>query len=83
MRKSPGKNELRCCQRGQGMTEYINIVALIANGANFVVTILGENIRALFGTSANALTGEQSQLEGTTVTEEDIQRDLSNFGEEP
>jgi pilus assembly protein Flp/PilA len=45
-------------QRGQGMTEYIIIVALIAIAAIGVVTIFGDNIRDLFAGATNALAGE-------------------------
>jgi pilus assembly protein Flp/PilA len=45
-------------QRGQGMTEYIIIVALIAIAAIGIVTIFGENIRQIFWGSTEALTGE-------------------------
>jgi len=45
-------------EEGQGMTEYIIIVALIAIAAIGVVTIFGDNIRDLFGASASALSGE-------------------------
>ncbi len=47
-------------RRAQGMTEYIIIVALIAIAAIGVVTLFGDNIRALFATSANALAGNES-----------------------
>ncbi len=73
-------------QRGQGMTEYIIIVALVAIGAIFVVTLFGDNIRALFGASANALVGQESSPEdlgGRTVDESQVQRDLKNFSEAP
>jgi len=43
---------------GQGMTEYIIIVALIAIAAIGVVTVFGQDIRALFGASTQALAGE-------------------------
>lgn len=43
--------------RGQGMTEYIIIVALIAIAAIGVITLFGNNIRSLFGMSADALSG--------------------------
>jgi Flp pilus assembly pilin Flp len=69
------------------MTEYIIIVALVAIGAIFVVTVFGDNIRALFGASANALTGDTGttpeQLGGKTVSEEDLKKNLSNFSEGP
>ena len=73
-------------QRGQGMTEYIIIVALIAIGAIFVVTVFGDNIRALFGSSANALQGQSTSttdLGGTVVSEDEVKRDLKDFHEGP
>lgn len=45
---------------GQGMTEYIIIVALIAISAIGVTTVFGGNVRALMGTSANSLAGDQN-----------------------
>ncbi len=73
----------RRSERGQGMTEYIIIVALIAIGAIFVITVFGDNIRALFGTSANALAGQPSTIQGTTVDESNTKKDLKTFGEAP
>ena len=70
-------------ERGQGMTEYIIIVALVAIGAMVVVTIFGDNIRALFGASANALAGDNTQLETKSVDPERIKRDITNFNEGP
>ncbi len=51
------KKQLRKQRRGQGMTEYIIIVALIAIAAIGVITLFGNNIRRLFGASADALAG--------------------------
>ncbi|HEY3359121.1 MAG TPA: Flp family type IVb pilin [Polyangia bacterium] len=53
-------------QRGQGMTEYIIIVALIAIAAIGVVTIFGDNIRDLFAGSTNALAGQTTVTPGTS-----------------
>ncbi len=53
-------------QLGQGMTEYIIIVALIAIAAIGVVTIFGDNIRDLFAASTNALAGETKVTPGTS-----------------
>ena len=50
-------------ESGQGMTEYIIIVALIAIAAIGVVSLFGDNIRKLFGASVKALNGQ----EGATV----------------
>jgi pilus assembly protein Flp/PilA len=57
--KSISKKQLRKA-RGQGMTEYIIIVALIAIAAIGVITLFGDNIRKLFGASAAALAGNSS-----------------------
>ena len=53
-------------QSGQGMTEYILIVALIAILSITVVTIFGNQIRALFGGSAEKLTNENASVENVS-----------------
>ena len=63
-------------QSGQGMTEYIIIVALIAIAAIAIVEIFGDNIRKMFGGSVDALAGSAPRTLGrppskarpTTVT---------------
>jgi Flp pilus assembly pilin Flp len=68
--------------RGQGMTEYVIIVALIAIAAIGVITLFGDNIRKLFGASAAALSGEsQVQNEGVKSNERLQQKTMKNFGE--
>ena len=52
----------RIRRRGQGMTEYIIIVALIAIAAIGVVTIFGDNIRDLFAGATNALASVSCRL---------------------
>lgn len=64
--------------RGQGMTEYIIIVALIAIGSIGVVTAFGDQIRQLFGMSSDALAGETA-LESPGTPKRDTQKNLSNF----
>ena len=59
-------------RRGQGMTEYIIIVALIAIAAIGVVSLFGDNIRALFATSANALAGNEDTEADTNEASEDL-----------
>ncbi|RMG18160.1 MAG: Flp family type IVb pilin [Deltaproteobacteria bacterium] len=69
-------------ESGQGMTEYIIIVALIAIAAIGVVTLFGDNIRALFGASADALQGDTNR--GTKKTKKasayEKAKNLSDFG---
>ena len=79
------KNLLRK-RRGQGMTEYIIIVALIAIAAIGVITLFGNNIRRLFGASADALAGEtdvdpKAQKSTTTVKEKGL-KDFSQHNTE-
>ena len=56
--KSITKKKLN--RRGQGMTEYIIIVALIAISAIGVITQFGDNIKALFGMAIDATSGQTS-----------------------
>jgi Flp pilus assembly pilin Flp len=44
-------------EAGQGMTEYIIIVALVAIAAIACVTLFGDYVRKMFGTSVDALDG--------------------------
>ena len=55
-------NKIIRSEQGQGMTEYIIIVALIAIAAIGVISVFGQNLKALFATSANALGGNTTQL---------------------
>jgi Flp pilus assembly pilin Flp len=54
-------------QDGQGMTEYIIIVALIAIAAIACVTIFGDHIRKIFGSSVNALANSATSDTGAQV----------------
>ena len=65
-------------EEGQGMTEYIIIVALIAIATIGVITVFGDNIRALFKASTNALAGENERPE-ITVFRGNVHKTLKNF----
>ena len=70
--------------RGQGMTEYIIIVALIAIAAIGVITLFGDNIRGLFGISADALAGETNvdTASRTKKSNTELERKkIQNFGQ--
>ncbi len=64
-------------QRGQGMTEYIIITALIAIAAIAVVTLFGSTVRSqvsgmakeLSGQSATPQIGDAKQSANTSATE--------------
>ncbi len=81
--KKLNKKQMMKKARGQGMTEYIIIVALIAIAAIGVITLFGDNIRKLFGASADALAGEESvtaktkKFDGSGV---DTKKTLKTFG---
>ncbi len=66
---------------GQGMTEYIIIVALIAIAAVGIVTVFGQNIRELFGNSTDVLSGSTSVKNSGTASKVK-NKGLSNFGVE-
>ena len=71
-------------QRGQGMTEYIIIVALIAVAAIAVIVLFGDNIRKQFGKAANAVGGKKAaDVTGTKAATEDMykHRNLEDFGD--
>ncbi len=69
--------------RGQGMTEYIIIVALIAIAAIGVITLFGDNIRKLFGASAQALAGQDDIANPGDAEEHNELREktMQNFGQ--
>lgn len=52
------KTSTRRSNRGQGMTEYILIVCLMAIASIAVVTVFGDHVRGLFAMSADALAGD-------------------------
>jgi pilus assembly protein Flp/PilA len=71
-------------ETGQGTSEYIIIVALIAIAAISIISSFGQNIRALFSVSANAVGGNTSQATteagGTGTDHEAVKKGLDRFG---
>lgn len=69
--------------RGQGMTEYIIITALIAVAAIGIISLFGDNIRKLFGASAQALAGSNNVSNTGDQQRRDRleKKSLSNFGQ--
>ena len=74
---------LRGETKGQGLTEYIIIVALIAIAAIGVVTLFGDDIRRLFGGAANALSGDTNVTPTTekAKTHHTDTKTLKTFGQ--
>ena len=75
--------KLKLKKRGQGMTEYIIIVALIAIAAIGIITLFGDNIRRLFGMSADALAGDSSitQRNVTRANDNLTNKTMKSFGQ--
>jgi pilus assembly protein Flp/PilA len=68
--------------RGQGMTEYIIIVALIAIAAIGVITLFGDNIRMLFGASAAALAGQDDVTNDGKASDDTLnKKTMKTFGQ--
>ena len=68
-------------QRGQGLIEYLIIVALIAVAGISVVGLMGRNIRVQFAKVSTAIQGKKSEdIQTYDVRKMDHDsRDLSDF----
>jgi pilus assembly protein Flp/PilA len=66
-------------QSGQGMTEYLLIVALIAVAAIGVVTVFGRDIRELFSGTTDSLAGNSAQNTAIKATVKK-NKSLKNYG---
>ncbi len=77
MRKVLGKN-----RNGQGLTEYIIIVALVAVAGIGIVNIFGNQLRNQFNTIVRAMSGSETKtvesLAGKAGTEAN-QKNLSTY----
>lgn len=69
-------------KKGQGLVEYLIIVAIIAVGSMAIIRAVGSNIDAQFATVANALGGKSTKADVQEVTENMYKkRDFGNFFE--
>ena len=69
--------------RGRGITEYIIIVALIAIAAIGVITVFGDNIRALFGMATDAVAGDTQVEKRTSKSQGKLEKKkLTDFAKE-
>lgn len=57
---------------GQGMTEYIIILAIIAIGAILIIGLFGKQIKASFGKSTAAMSGNQADADA--IRTEDVKK---------
>jgi pilus assembly protein Flp/PilA len=65
-------------QSGQGMTEYLIIVALISIAAVGVVTVFGNDIRQLFSAATGTLNGQSATANTQKAAVK--AKTLKNFG---
>src|SRR5204863_6053714 len=66
-------------QDGQGLSEYLIIVALVAVAAIGVVTVFGRDIRELFSGTTDSLAGNQANNTARKATVKSS-KSLKNFG---
>ena len=68
-------------QRGQGLSEYAIIVALIAIASIVIVAAFGDQIRDIFFKSGQRLSGDNSaQIEDKVSDKEDsVEQDLGDW----
>jgi pilus assembly protein Flp/PilA len=66
-------------QSGQGMSEYLIIVALVAVAAIGVTSVFGRDIRELFSATTDSLTGGKGDNNGVKA-KVDKSKNMKNFG---
>ena len=67
-------------QKGQGLIEYLIIVALIAVSSLAIMRVLGQNITAKFGDITYALQGSTSQVRKEAINNDHTRiRDMGDF----
>jgi len=66
-------------ESGQGMSEYLIIVALVAIAAIGVVTVFGRDIRELFAGTTDSLAGNQATNSARKATVK-ANKNLKTFG---
>jgi Flp pilus assembly pilin Flp len=64
-------------KRGQGMTEYIIIVAIVAIAAIAVIGLFGSDIKEAFSRAGGAIEGNDVSANGTTY--DATSRDMGDF----
>ena len=68
----------KAAQRGQGMTEYIIIIAVVAILSLAVIIKFGDNIRQMFFTSGSEMTGNDETLDNH-MDNGDVEKGLNDI----
>ena len=69
----------RVRRSGQGMTEYIIIVALVAIASISVVTIFGGQVRELFSAATKNLQGQASDPQAVADPSGEVNKKINDF----
>ncbi len=69
----------RIRRSGQGMTEYIIIVALVAIASISVVTIFGNQVRELFSASIQNLQGKDTDPKAVGDPSGEVMKKIDDF----
>ena len=72
-------NKKKC--KGQGATEYVIILVLVAIGSIAVITFFGDNIRGLFVDSSSRLQGDTTTKsnQGKDTGAQEREKGLGNY----
>ncbi len=68
-------------RKGQGLTEYIIIVALVAIAAIGVVNIFGNQLRNQFATIVGAMSGHTTSKVADLSSRADEEKNLKDLGD--
>ncbi len=80
MKKSSARRLLKN-KKGQGMVEYIIVIALVMIAAIGIISLFGKNIRALFAGAVDALGGNTNVSVETHEAAQVQDKNLKDFGE--
>ena len=69
----------RYSRHGQGATEYIIILVLVAIASIAVITIFGDQLRELFNVSTKRLQGDSTTTVQNFDSSGDVQKGIGDF----
>jgi Flp pilus assembly pilin Flp len=78
MHETPARSSWKK-KSGQGMTEYIIVIAIVAIGAILIIGVFGKQIKNTFARISTALSGESKGAAAPDVADADAQDDLGDF----
>ena len=66
-------------KRGQGMTEYIIVIAIVAIGAILIIGVFGKQIKNTFARIAQALSGQTKGADAPAIGDAGARDDMGDF----